>query len=252
MQLEPAALRSAERTHPIGATRRGDTADLVEEPDGALKRVVTILRRGEPPDPVTRPRQDHPERDQRDVPSEPGGPAMQIAEIELGFLARCGVDRNRHSVRCFEPRATNIAHRANHGRIAAVEPVSSQLVVDRDRQHPRMRSEQHSNRVAPPVRHHRGLGRTSRRRRPVLQVSAHRRAMEPGLFGDLLDRPSLRVQVVDIHVHLLGHHGERHLRSVLWLGRSTRWRCHPVGWWMPARRPRHPCHISMIPNVAFQ
>ena len=69
-------------------------------------------------------------------------------------------------------------------------------------------------RCLPVFGHHRRLGRPGRRWRAVLQIVADRGAMPAGLFGDLEDRPSLLVQVVDIHVVLLGHHGERLLQLV--------------------------------------
>jgi hypothetical protein len=48
-----------------------------------------------------------------------------------------------------------------------------------------------------------------------------------GHRGDLIERPALLSQILHLHVRLLVHHGERFLQR-LWLGRSTRWRNHPL------------------------
>ena len=45
VQFEASALGPAERSHPIGATRRRDAADLVEEPGDPFEGVMTILAR---------------------------------------------------------------------------------------------------------------------------------------------------------------------------------------------------------------
>ena len=46
MQHEPAALRSAERSHPVGATRRGNTADLFGAHEIAVRLPSVLLGAG--------------------------------------------------------------------------------------------------------------------------------------------------------------------------------------------------------------
>src|SRR5690625_753719 len=74
VQLETTTLGPTECSHPIRSTRDRHTPGLLEEADHALESVMAVLRGREPPEAPTRPRQDHPEHDQRPSPAEAGRP----------------------------------------------------------------------------------------------------------------------------------------------------------------------------------
>ncbi len=180
VQLEPAALRPAQRTHPVGATQRRHATDLVEEPDHALKGVMAVLARGEPPHPPPRPRQDHPETDEVDGPADLPRPRAEVAEVELGLLARVGIDRHRHHIGCAEPRAPDVAYGPHDRRVAPLEPIRDETMMDAHRLQPRPLVNHCLDPFAPVIGHHRRCCLAPLDRWAVLQPVADRRAVPAG------------------------------------------------------------------------
>ena len=125
MQLEAAALRPAERSHPIGATRSRHTASLVEEPGHPLEGVLTILL---VVNHQTRQR-DHDKiiPKHTKVTFQPKRAAHDDTSQKSNWASSpgVGVDRHRHRIRRPEPWAANVAHRTHHRRIRAVETVGT-------------------------------------------------------------------------------------------------------------------------------
>ncbi len=94
MQAEPASLRRAQRAHPVGARHGRHAAERLEGAGQAFEGVVLVLRGREPPQALAGPARDRSEAAQRMVPSPAFGDVVEVAEIELVFLARVGVDRH--------------------------------------------------------------------------------------------------------------------------------------------------------------
>ena len=243
MQPEPPALRRAQRAHPIGAGDSRDAAERLEGPDDAFEGVLPVLAGREPPDALPGPRRDRPEAPQRVLPTPRLGDGVEVAEVELDLLTRVGVDRHRRRSRGPEPRPTDLPDRSHDGRIRTGVTLRSQLVEHRHGQQPLVLGQQRLDAFTPAGGHHPPLvghldpGRWAARLEPLGDGGR----MEAELVGDLLVRPALVLERVQIHVLLLVHHesGGPFGRMSM-LGRSTRWRGRHAHGWMGDQARRTP------------
>jgi hypothetical protein len=206
VQLEPSALRRTQRPHPVRAGGRWDTAERFEHADQSFEGVVLVLGGGEPPHPLSWPTRDRPEAAQRMFPAPPTGDVIEVAEVELIFLAGVSVNRHRHCGGRSEPWTPNVAD-GTHRRIRTVKALGAQLVMHRHGQQARVGAQQRPDPGPPRHGQHPPLVRHLHSDRwTLLEPLADRGQMKPGHLGDLDGGPALELERVYVHVLLLVHH----------------------------------------------
>ena len=236
VQLEPSALRRTQRPHPVRPRRRRDTAERFEHPDEPFEGVVLVLGGGEPPHPLSWPARDRPEAAQRMIPAPPTGDVVEVAEVELVFLARIGVDRHRH-----RRRRLGTVDPERHGRRAPPSDTN-----------PRTPRRAACGAPTPPT----DAGRcpATSRSAPATPRSAPaaRRARRPSTGGPCLSHlrivagwnPVTSAISTAVQPSSLSPCTSTYsswfimspaVPSVVVLGRSTRWRGRHAHWWMVIR-----------------
>ena len=255
MQHEPAALGLPESAHPIGPSELHDAAGGVEEPGHPLEGVLAVDRRGEPPDPPTRPAQDHPETPQRRRQPDVTGPCRAVRPVELRFLARAGLDRHRRRVSGPEPGAALITDPAHHRRIRPGEALSRDDLEQRRGQQLRVPDQQRVQPVRPHRIDHpiRVIDGAARRRTTRLHPLRDRRRVIPQLVADLLERHALGLHRQHVHELLLRHHEQRSLQRICrcLVARQAGGATHsPVG--SQEEHPPQTTRLSLIADRDFQ